>query len=316
MDFGFDQRLSESKSNELLDLASRIRLSRKGPAVGAGARRAKSIGSAVSRAVQATLRCRWDDVDSELQTIRDLELVPAAQVSVEAMAALAKGNVTTGRENWERLRHIRLPVHADAHVWASGMIATGLHAYLTGNRKASAEPVALVREMCLRSSGLDSETAGLLCLSLSLFAHVSQAPTLASFLLGHVSDAIGSYLRLDSDGSGAPHRLPAVPAAAGFAILTLGDRSSGMHVLVRAADDAARRGLPLILGIASAELARLGGEFADRQTLDHWRGTATRTASRFETRLPLFGMVSAAVRESGDERMIARANADEGLAVD
>ncbi|MFW5718228.1 MAG: hypothetical protein ACOCU9_02245 [Spirochaetota bacterium] len=242
-------------------------------------RRAAYVGAAVRTALAAITRCRWDEVERAIERLERAELRPAAQIAIRAVCAQARGQCDIARELCGRLREAPIARSADPHVWASGIVAAALHGYLTGEVDDSAQPVALVREVCERGRRIHRETMELVCLSLALLARGGASPVLASFLLGHLSDALAGVEERPASQT--------AEVAAGLCILALGDDRTGSRILVRAAENHAVGRLPLVAGVVGAEMARLELEQGNRQAASHWIERSRRFADRYESELPL-----------------------------
>jgi hypothetical protein len=217
------------------------------------------------------------------------ELVPAARVAVNAVLTQLRGDQDEAEQALIALRHTVPPRSADPHVWAAATIAAALHGYATGAVSRSVEPVAMVRQLCTRASSLHHETMELLCLSLALLARAGNAPVLASFLLGHLTDTLGG-VPVDDGSTDAHVRLagtfPATYAAAGLCIVSLGDVNGGYRLLVRLVDTDNAVRMPLVTGLVEAELARLELEHGTRSSALPWITRTGRFCKRYACDMP------------------------------
>jgi len=235
-------------------------------------RNASRIGATARTALACIARCRWTDAERAIERLEHDELRPAAQIAVRAVYAQARGRRQAAAELCTRLRDVAIGGNADPHVWACGVLAAALQGYVTGTVDDSAQPVALVRQVCERGGGVHRETMEVVCLSLALLARGGGSPVLASFLLGHLSSAL--------DGSHTAQ------TAASLCILALGDVRTGSRMLLRLADGGPVGQLPLVAGLVGAELARLELEQGNRQGAAHWIARTKRFARRYETEFP------------------------------
>lgn len=297
MDFGHDAYLSQERLATFESDADRFRL--RGPAGGSSnpavARDAARIGAVARRALGAVAGCRWDRADRALTELRKRELVPAAQLAVASLLAQLRGTAEEAGETISSLRHGMPPRSADPGVWATATIAAALHGYAGGTVDRSLQPVAIVRQVCGQASRLHPETMELLCFSLALLASAGQAPMLAAFLLGHLTDATGGFAGVASGEAGA--RLnranPTRYAAAGLCMMGLGDVNGGYRLLMKVVDAESASRIPLVAGLVGAELARIELEHGTQGSPRPWLNRTRRFCRRYGCSLPMRALEAA-----------------------
>ena len=243
---------------------------------GRALRDAGRVGAIVQKALSATARCRWNEVENALERLEHEELRPAAQIAIRAIYAQARGDEAAAEGLCRQLHSVPVSTNADSEVWASGVIAASLHGYLGGTVDDSSEPVALVRQMCARFGALHLETTQFMCLSLALLARAGGSPVLASFLLGHLTET-----------AGPPRVSAAVRAATACCIIALGDERTGSRLLLELLDGNEAARMPLVTGLAGAEMARIELEHGDRSAAAHWIDRTRRFAQRYHSQLPV-----------------------------
>ena len=291
MDFGYDNKLNEERLERVVRDGETARMMGwwHRPAQRA-VRDAGRIGSVVRRGLSATARCRWELVDEAVNRLETIELRPAASLAMRAISAQARGDEQEAGELCDELQRAPVATNADPHVWASGVIAAALHGYLTGTVDDSAQPVALVEQMCSRFDHLHPETTHFMCLSLALLARAGESPVLASFLLGHVAQTVGGLPAPDTVRGGAiagSKANAALRAVTGLCIITMGDSRSGARLLVDLMDGREASSMPLVTGLVGAEMARLELMEGNRQAAARWVDRSRRFSDRYGSRLPL-----------------------------
>ena len=278
MDLGFGEALSTARLSELHQDADTYRSMASVPRRTAAERPERAMSVTLRRGIKAVGRCRWHAASARAAAIRRLEQGEIAGDALTAIIAIATGQGGRSTRSIPDLRHAAHAGYPDPNVWACCATAVALYdvdTYQPGDRAMD----EMIREQLgPRIRMLDHGIADMLFVSTAMLASRHGTRAMASHLLEHLSNHMTSLGRLEGE--------PALTAATGFCLLTLGVHEAAWMHLFRAAEDGKLARQRLLKVLVMDELASLSNEQGRINDAARWSARASALSNRFSVSPP------------------------------